>query len=44
MVFKSEGGEMYPLFVLAKWCWSVHSKAVRLGKHANSKQSKATPT
>jgi len=26
--------EMHPIFVFAKCCWSVHSKVVRLGKHA----------
>jgi len=28
---------MYPIFVFAKRCWSVHSKVVRLGKNAHSK-------
>ena len=36
--------EMYPIFVCAKCCWSVHSKVVRLGKHVPSKQKKATST
>jgi len=40
MAFKIEGKEMYPIFVLAKCCWSVHSKVVRLGRHALSKQRK----
>jgi len=44
MAFKSEGKETYPIFVFAKCCWSIHSKVVRLGKHAHSKQKKATPT
>jgi len=37
MAFKIEGKEVYPNFVFAKCCWSVHSKVVRLGKHAHSK-------
>jgi len=40
MSFKSEGKEMYPIFVFAKCCWSM----VRLGMNAHSKQRKATPT
>jgi len=44
MAFKFEGKEMYPIYVFAKSCWSVHSKVVRLGKHAHSKQRKATST
>jgi len=44
MALKSESKEMYPIFVFAKCCWSIHSKVVRLGKHAHSKQKKATPT
>ena len=43
MAFKIEGKEMYPIFVFVKCCWSVHSKVVRLGNHAHSKQRKATP-
>jgi len=35
---------MCPIFVFAKCCWSIHSKVVRLGKHAHSKQRKATLT
>jgi len=33
MAFKIEGKEMYPIFVFAMCCWSVHSKvkAVKLG-------------
>jgi len=26
MAFKIEGKEMYPIFVFAMCCWSVHSK------------------
>jgi len=44
MTFKFEGKKMYPIFVFAKCCWSIHSKVVRLGKHTHSKQRKATPT
>jgi len=44
MAFKIEGKEMYPIFVFAKCCWSVHFKVVRLGKHEHSKQRKATLT
>jgi len=44
MAFKSEGKEMYPIFVSAKRCWSIHPKVVRFGKHAHSRQRKATPT
>jgi len=44
VAFKFEGKEMYPIFVFAKCCWSIHSKVVRLGKNARSKQRKATPT
>jgi len=33
-----------PIFVFAKCCWSMHSKEIRLGKHAHSKQRKATGT
>jgi len=25
MAFKSEGKEMYPIFIFAMCCWSVHS-------------------
>jgi len=34
---------MYPIFVFAKCCWSIHSIFL-LSKHAHSKQRKATPT
>jgi len=44
MAFKSQGKEMYAIFVLAKCCWSIHSKVVRFCKHAHSRQRKATPT
>jgi len=44
MGFVFEGKKMYPMFVFAKYCWSFHSKVVRLGKNAHSKQRKATPT
>jgi len=44
MVFKIEGKEMHTIVVFSKCCWSVHSKVVRLGKHAHRKQKKATPT
>jgi len=40
MALKSEGKEIYPIFVFAKGSWSM----VRLGKNAHSKQRKATPT
>jgi len=35
---------MYPIFLFAKCCSSIHSKVVRLGKHAHSKENKATRT
>ena len=44
MAFKFEGEKIYPIFVFAKCCWSIHSKVVTLGKNAYSKQRKATPT
>jgi len=44
MAFKSEGKEMYPIFVLAKSCGSINSKVIRIGKHAHNKHRKATPT
>jgi len=44
MALKFEGKELYPIFVFAKCCWSIHSKVVRLGKNAYSKQRKATHT
>jgi len=31
MPFEFEGKEMHPIFVCAKCCWSIQSKAVRLG-------------
>jgi len=34
---------MYPMFVFANF-WSIHSKVVRLGKNAHSKQRKAIST
>jgi len=39
MVFKSEGKEMYPIFVCAKCCWSIHS-SVKVCKHARNQQKK----
>jgi len=44
MAFKTEGKEMYPIFVFAKCCWSVHSEVVMFGKHAHNKQRKTIPT
>ena len=44
MAFKFEGKEMYPIFVLEKCCWLVHSKVVRGGSNAHIKERKATPT
>jgi len=44
IAFKFKGKEMHPIFVSAKCCWSIHSQVVRLGKNAESKQRKATPT
>jgi len=44
MAFKIEGKEMYPIFVFAVCCWSVHSKVERLGKNAHSNKRKTTPT
>jgi len=43
MAFKFEVKEIYPIFVFAKCCWSIHSKLVRLGKNAHSKQRKPLP-
>ena len=37
MAFKSEGKDMHPITVFAE-CWSIHSKMVRLGKHAHSRE------
>jgi len=34
---------MFPIFLFAKRCWSIHSTVVRLGKNAHSKQRKASP-
>jgi len=44
MAFKFEGNEVHPIFVFAKCCRSIHSRVVRLGKHAHHRQRKATPT
>jgi len=44
MAFIFEGKEMHSIFVFAKCCWSIHSKVIRLGKNAHSKQREATPT
>ena len=41
MPFKYEGKEMYP-HVFANF-WSIHSKVVKLGKNAPSKQKKTFP-
>jgi len=35
---------MYPIFAFSKCCCSIHSKVVRFGKNAHSKQRKAAPT
>jgi len=35
---------MYPIFVFAKCCWSIHSKVVKLGKNAHSKQKNHSNT
>jgi len=35
---------MYPIFVFAKCCWSIHSKVVKLGKNAHSKQKNHSHT
>ena len=43
MPFKFEGKKMYPIFVFANF-WSIHSKVVRLGKNAHSKQRKTIST
>ena len=43
MPFKFEGKEMYPIFVFAN-VWSIHSKMVKLGKNAHSKQRKTIST
>jgi len=43
MPFKFEGKGMYPIFVFANF-WSIHSKVVRLGKNAHSKQRKTIST
>ena len=39
MPFKLVGKEIDPIFVFANF-WSIHSKVVRLGKNAHSKQKK----
>ena len=45
MAFQFESKEMQATPSLySQCCWSVHSKVVRIGKSANSKQRKATPT
>jgi len=44
MAFKIKGKEMYPIFVFAKCCCSIHSKVVRLGKHAHSTQKSHSHT
>ena len=38
MAFQCEGKEVYPIFVFAKCCWSIHSKVVRFGKHAHHRE------
>jgi len=43
MPFKFEGKEMYSIFVFTN-IWSIHSKVVRLGKNAHSKQRKTIST
>jgi len=43
MQFKFEGKDMHPIFVFASF-WSIHSKVVRLGKNAPSKQRKNIST
>ena len=43
MAFKFEGKEMYPIFVFAMCCRSIHTNVVRFGKHAHSRQRKDTP-
>jgi len=45
MAFKFEG-KYVPIFVFAKFCWSIHFKVVMitLRKNAYSKQRKATHT
>jgi len=44
MAFNIEDREMYPIFDFAMCFWSIHSKLVRLGKHANSKQKSQSHT
>jgi len=39
MPFNFERKEMYPVFVFGN-LWLIHSKVVRLGKNAHSKQRK----
>jgi len=43
MPFTFECKQMYPIFVFANF-WSIHSKVVRLGKNAHSKQRKSIST
>jgi len=43
MAFKFEGKNV-PHLYFRKCCWSIHSNVVRLDKHAQSKQRKATTT
>jgi len=43
MPFKFEGKGMYLIYVFAN-LWSIHSKVVRLGKNAHSKQRKNIST
>jgi len=43
MPLKFEGKEMYPFFVFANF-FSIHSKVIRLGKNAQSKQRKTIST
>ena len=42
MPFKFKGKKMYTICVFANF-WSIHSKVVRLGKNAHSKQRKTFP-
>ena len=39
MAFKIEGKEMYPIFVFAKCCWSVHSKVYSKAWQAFAQQT-----
>jgi len=38
MAFKIEGKEMYPIFVFAKCCWSVHPKGLASMRTANGEK------